>query len=206
MSFKNILDTEQQAGRFKTRIIVGQLILMFIMALGWSSAPTQISLHYPPDLRSGGSMKVGEIHESEVYLFASYILQQLNNWKKNGEIDYLDKISILRSYFTPSYQAYLQRDYDARKRQGELRRRVRNWTPIADAVFDESFVEHVGKNWIVWIDVQIQEYINGGIVKNLVNRIPMQVVRYDVDRETNPWGLALNGPGIYQPKLIEGKE
>ncbi len=51
----------------------------------------------------------------------------------------------------------------------------------------------------------IQEYINGGIVKNLVNRIPMQVVRYDVDRETNPWGLALNGPGIYQPKLIEDK-
>ena len=69
-------------------------------------------------------------------------------------------------------------------------------------VFEESFVEHIGKNWIVWIDVHIQEYINGGIVKNLVNRIPMQVVRYDVDREENPWGLALNGPGIYQPKLI----
>ncbi|MCK4710977.1 MAG: TIGR03746 family integrating conjugative element protein, partial [Gammaproteobacteria bacterium] len=188
MSFKNILDTEQQASRFKTRIIIGQLVLMFIMAVGWSSAPTQISLHYPPDLRSGGSMKVGEIHESEVYLFASYILQQLNNWKENGEIDYLNKISILRSYFTPSYQAYLQRDYDARKRQGELRRRVRNWTPITDAVFEESFVEHIGKNWIVWINVHIQEYINGGIVKNLVNRIPMQVVRYDVDREANPWG------------------
>jgi integrating conjugative element protein (TIGR03746 family) len=205
MSFKSILDNEQQAGRFKTRIIIGQLVLMLIMAVGWSSAPTQISLHYPPDLRSGGSMKVGEIHESEIYLFASYILQQLNNWKENGEMDYLNKIAVLRSYFTPTYQAFLQQDYIERKRQGELRRRVRNWTPVADAVFEESFVEHVGKSWIVWIDVHIQEYVNGGIVKNLVNRIPMQVVRYDVDRESNPWGLALNGPGIYQPKLIEAK-
>ena len=205
MSFKSSLDNEQQASRFKTRIIIGQLVLMLIMAVGWSSAPTQISLHYPPDLRSGGSMKVGEIHESEIYLFASYILQQLNNWKENGETDYLNKISVLRSYFTPTYQAFLQQDYKERKRQGELRRRVRNWTLVADAVFEESFVEHVGKNWLVWIDVHIQEYVNGGIVKNLVIRIPMHVVRYDVDRETNPWGLALNGPGIYQPKLIEAK-
>ena len=137
-----------------------------------------------------------------MYLFAGYILQQLNNWKENGETDYLNKINILRSYLTPTYQAYLQQDYETRKRQGELRRRVRNWTPVADAVFDESFVQHAGKNWIVWIDVQIKEYVNGGIVKNLINRIPMQVVRYDVDKEANPWGLALNGSGIYQPKLI----
>jgi integrating conjugative element protein (TIGR03746 family) len=205
MSFKNVLDNEQQASRFKTRIIIGQMVLMLIMAIGWSSAPNQISLHYPPDLRSGGSMKVGEIHESEVYLFAGYILQQLNNWKENGETDYLNKISILRSYFTPTYQNFLQQDYDARRRQGELRRRVRNWTLVADAVYNESFVQHKGKDWVVWIDVHIKEYVNGGIVKNLVNRIPMQVVRYDVDRESNPWGLALNGPGIYQPKLIEAK-
>ena len=205
MKFKSVLDNEQQASRFKTRIIIGQMVLMLIMAIGWSSAPNQISLHYPPDLRSGGSMKVGEIHESEVYLFTGYILQQLNNWKEDGETDYLNKISVLRSYLTPTYQTFLQQDYDARKRQGELRRRVRNWTPVADAVYEESFVQPKGKDWVVWIDVHIKEYVNGGIVKNLVNRIPMEVVRYDVDREANPWGLALNGPGIYQPKLIGAK-
>jgi integrating conjugative element protein (TIGR03746 family) len=205
MSFKSVLDSEQQASRFKTRIIVGQIVLMMIMSIGWSLAPNQISLHYPPDLRSGGSMKVDEIHESEVYLFTGYILQQLNNWKEDGEKDYLNKINLLRSYFTPSYQTFLQQDYNSRKQQGELRRRVRNWELVPGAVFEEKFVQHVGKDWIVWIDVHIKEYVNGGIVKNLVNRIPMQVVRYDVDRETNPWGIALNGPGIYQPKLIEAK-
>lgn len=205
MTFKSALENEQQGSRFKTRIIIGQLILMFIMAIGWSSAPTQISLHYPPDLRSGATMKVGQIYESEVYLFAQYILQQLNNWKQDGEKDYRHKINILQSYFTPTYQAYLEHDYKARKSQGELRKRVRNWSPVPDAVFTEAFVERIGKDWIVWIDVEIKEYVNGGIVKNLINRIPMQVVRYDVDREINPWGLALNGPGIYQPKLIKAK-
>ncbi len=69
MIFKSVLDNEQQIGRFKTRIIIGQMVLMLIMAIGWSSAPNQITLHYPPDLRSGGSMNVGEIPASEVYLF-----------------------------------------------------------------------------------------------------------------------------------------
>ncbi|MCK4710453.1 MAG: TIGR03746 family integrating conjugative element protein, partial [Gammaproteobacteria bacterium] len=143
MTFKSALENEQQGSRFKTRIIIGQLVLMFIMAIGWSSAPTQISLHYPPDLRSGATMKVGQIYESEVYLFAQYILQQLNNWKQDGEKDYRQKINILQSYFTPTYQAYLEHDYKSRKSQGELRKRVRNWSPVPDAVFTESFVERI---------------------------------------------------------------
>ncbi len=205
MNFKSVLDVERQASRFKTRIIIGLLIAISIMAFGWSSAPNQISLHYPPDLRSGATMKIGEISEAEVYLFADYILQQLNNWPKNGEKDYQSKISILRSYFTPTYQAELLRDYDTRKKQGELRKRVRNWSPVPGTAYDDSFVVNTGQGWVVWLDVQIREYVSGGKVKELLLKVPMRVVPYDVDRESNPWGLALDGPGQYKPQLVGAK-
>ncbi len=205
MNFKSVLEVERQASRFKTRIIIGLLIVMSIMAVGWSSAPSQISLHYPPDLRSGATMQIGEIPEAEVYLFAEYILQQLNNWPKNGEKDYQSKISILRSYFTPAYQVELQRDYDTRRKQGELRKRVRNWSPVPGTAYDDSFVVNTGQGWVVWLDVQIREYVSGGKVKELLLKVPMRVVPYDVDRESNPWGLALDGPGQFNPQLVGAK-
>lgn len=203
MIFKSKLENEKQYTRFLFRIIFGLIILLVVMAIGWSTAPTDIRLHYPPDLRTGGSMGINEISEAEVYVFTGYILQQLNNWKDNGEVDYIKKINLLRSYFTPNYQAYLKSDYDKRKRQGELRNRVRNWSFTSDAMYEDKLVEKVGKGWLVWLDVNIKEYVSGGIVKNIVLRMPMQVVRYDVDPETNPWGLGLNGPGNYRSNLVE---
>lgn len=206
MSFKSVLETEQQASRFKTRIIIGQLILMIIMSFGWSAAPSDITIHYPPDLRSGGSMKVGQIADSEVYLFAQYITQQLNNWKKDGSKDYLSNINKLSAYFTPSYKAYLLQDYKARKSRGELRNRVRNWSPTPGASYKDAYVQPLGKGWLVWLDVDIKEYVDGGMVKNVRFKQPIRVVRYDVNRELNPWGIALNGPGDYQPQLIINKK
>ncbi len=203
MSYVSVLENEQQTSRLKSRIIFGQLVLMIIMAIGWTAAPSNIRLHYPPDLRSGGTMGIDEISESEVYVFAGYILQQLNNWKTNGEKDYQNKINLLRSYFTPSYQTDLQMDYDNRLKHGELRNRVRNWSLSSEAIYNEAFVVKLGNSWLVWLDVEIKEYVNGGVVKNLRLRLPMQVVRYDVDPESNPWGLGLNGPAGYQAQPIE---
>lgn len=206
MNFLNALENERQIGRLKTRLLIGQLVIMAIMAIGWSSAPNQITLHYPPDLRSGATMKIGEISEAEVYLFAEYISQQLNNWPNNGERDYQSRISTLRPYFTPEYQANLQHDYDSRKKQGELRKRVRNWSPLPGTTYDDSFVEKIGAHgWLVWLDVQIREYVSGGKVKEIVLKVPMRVIPYDVNRESNPWGLALDGPGQYNPRIVEIK-
>jgi len=206
MNFVNALEVERQSGRLKTRLLIGQLVIMAIMAFGWSAAPSQITLHYPPDLRQGATMKIGEISDAEIYLFAEYISQQLNNWPNNGEKDYQLRIRSLRPYFTPEYQANLQLDYDHRKKQGELRKRVRNWSPVPGTTYDDSFVEKIGAHgWVVWLDVQIREYVSGGKVKEIVLKVPMRVVSYDVNRETNPWGLALDGPGQYNPRVVEIK-
>ncbi len=201
-SFINELENLKQAGRYKDRIIMGLFIGLFIQALGWSLAPSNISLHYPPDLRSGATMGIDEIPPSEVYLFAQYMLQQLYTWEIDGEQEYASKISVLRSYFTPQFSDYLRSDYDERKSAGELRGRVRQWSPIPGRAYHESYVELTGDGWLVWLDTHITEYVRGSVVKNLKLKIPILVVRHDVDREKNPWGIALHLPGNLKPRLI----
>ena len=199
MSYIAELKNEQQNGRYKTRIIIGLFLVVVVMALGWAQAPSNITLHYPPDLRSGAQMKVGEIPPSEVYLFAQYILQQLNSWETNGSKDYPRKVSMLRHYLTPNYQQSLEGDIRLREGNGELRNRVRNFSYVPGSAYREDFVQPDGDAWVVWLDVDIDEYVLGKPVKKVSLRYPIRVVRYDVDREKNPFQLALDGSGRFRP-------
>ena len=56
-----------------------------------------------------------------------------------------------------------------------------------DRVYDEG-----AGSWIVSLDLQIEETVLGQPVKTRLAAYPVRVVRYDVDRELNPWGLALD--------------
>lgn len=206
MSFANELENVRQAGRYKTRIIIGLFLVIVVMAIGWGQAPKDITLHYPPDLRGGATMKVGEIDPAGVYLFAQYILQQLNSWDVDGERDYPNRVSLLRYFLTPDYHQQLNEDVKERKDQGELKNRVRTLSFVAGSAYKESFVQIDGDAWIVWFDVHIKEHVLGNTVKDVTLRYPIRVVRYDVDREKNPWQLALDGNGRYQPiKVVAGE-
>ena len=66
---------------------------LLVTSAGWMLAPQNMTIHNPPDLRSGSTQKWWEIPPSTVYGFAFYIFQQLNAWPKNGEVDYPAKIA-----------------------------------------------------------------------------------------------------------------
>lgn len=203
MSFANQLENERQAGRYKTRIILGLFLVIIVMAIGWARAPEDITLHYPPDLRSGAMMKIGQVDPAEIYLFAQYILQQINSWDKDGEEDYPRKVSMLRHYLTPDYRQVLVEDIASRKKQGELKNRVREFTFVPGSAYAENFVQIDGKGWIVWFDVHIREHVLGEKIKDVTMRYPIRVVPYDVDREKNPWQLALDGSGQFRPLKVQ---
>jgi len=202
LSYVAELHNERQNGRYKTRIIIGLFLVIIVMTFGWSQAPKDITLHYPPDLRSGAQMKPGEILPSSVYVFSQYILQQLNSWDINGSKDYPKKVGMLRHYLTPGYQKQLEDDIDLREAQGELRDRVRSFSFVPGSAYDENFVQFDGDAWTVWFDVHIKEYVLGNLIKEVSLRYPIRVVRYDVDREKNPWQLALDGSGKFHPMKI----
>lgn len=175
---------------------------------GLANAPRDLTFHVPPDLSSGASVRAGDIPKPNVYAFAFYMWQQINRWPENGAEDFPAAIYSFAAYLTPRFQADLLRDLEKRGKQGELLARARAMFQAPASGYEDRRVDILAEGvWVVWIDTVIEETVNGLPVKDISIRYPLRVVAYDVDREANPWGMALDGfadPGPYKIELGEG--
>jgi hypothetical protein len=63
-----------------------------------------------------------------------------------------------------------------------------------------------GDVWVVWLDLDLLESVKGMTVKRTAIRYPLRVVRFAVDLETNPWGLALDGFEADGPRRLTDDE
>jgi integrating conjugative element protein (TIGR03746 family) len=201
MTFQSELENEKQKNRYFVRIMIGLFLIIFAQQIIYSGRMNSLTLYYPPDLRSGAVMKAGEIPPSQVFLFAQYLMQQLNNWDTNGAEDFPRNINALRFYLTPGFQQQLIDDLESRS-NGELRDRIRVFTPVAGDVYEENDVQPLGDGWVVWLDVHITETVLGQPVKDVMLRYPIRVVPYDTNRERNPWVLALDGNKGLEPQPL----
>ncbi len=190
------------------RMVVGFLCLVIIgLWLGWNSASETLRVHIPPDLRSGANLAHDAVHPANVYAFAGYILQQLNHWQQNGSKEYPERIYALAAYFTPSYRSQLISKMELSSKQGELSDRSRSIQALPGSTYEERRVDVLSPDsWLVWLDYQIIEHVRGMEVKNIKIRYPVRVVRYAVDPEQNPWGLALDGFGGDGPRKLTDEQ
>lgn len=175
-------------------VIALQVVTILALWYGWSQAPRHLTVHIPPELRSGATLTAGEVPPPNVYAFAFYIFQQLNRWPEDGAEDYGKAIFRVAPYLTPRYRAELVADMELKGRRGELAYRVRGIQPIPGRGFEERRVAHLAADtWVVWLDLDLAESVKGMTVKQTAIRYPVRVVRHAVDLEANPWGLALDG-------------
>lgn len=194
--FKNEI-AHLQAHVMTLRLIGGALFAMALMlGFGWWSAPRELTIHVPPDLRSGSTRKWWEVPPESVYAFTFYVFQQLNRWPSNGEEDYPRNLRALSAYLTPGCRDFLQQDYEYRRSSGELRRRVRGIYEIPGRGYGEAPTTRVrvvsDREWVVTLDVSADEYYGSEQVKRALVRYPIKVVRMDLDPARNPFGLALD--------------
>ena len=89
-----------------------EALIIAALWFGWSQAPKGLTVHVPPDLRSGATFTAGEVPPANVYAFAYYIFQQLNRWPEDGARDYGRAIFRVSPYLTPRYRAELIADLD----------------------------------------------------------------------------------------------
>lgn len=179
------------------RFIAGGLLLaVLVCGVGWWQAPKNLTVHNPPDLRSGSTRKWWEVPPESVYAFSFYIFQQLNRWPTDGEKDYASNIFRLKAYLTPSCKAFLDADFKYRLENGELRKRSRGVYEIPGRGYGDDPAYRVKVNgtgdWIVNLDLTAEEYFGSERVKKAFARYPLHVVRYDIDPELNPYGMALD--------------
>ena len=192
--FKNALSQ----GEAHRTTLFGSLLFSWVVCLVFIAlyidAKEEQLFRIPPDLRQGTVMRANDIAPPVIYGYAFYILQQLNHWPDDGEKNFPEKIYYLQAYLTPGFRETLLSEMEKKSRNGELKSRVRNIQEVWGRGYTEDRVQIESEDsWIVWVDVEISETIHGRPVKNVYVQYPMRIVRYDVDPESNPWGLAISG-------------
>lgn len=189
----------------KTLRVLLCISLVFIIALWVRNGSLQESrrIYIPPDLTQGTIVQFDNVPPPVVYTFSSYIFQQLNRWKEDGEDDYQSQIFKLQGYLTPSCIAFLTDDMNKKSQLGELRSRVRMIEESTnDAYSRQRVLIETPKSWIVWLDFNIRESISGHPVKDIYVRYKLRVVKFNVDKEVNPWGLAIACDDTTKPVLL----
>lgn len=214
MSSFNSLDalaSERQHNANLRKIILAVIGLAGIAVYVAWSLPKHLDLHISPDLKAGDKVAidngVAQVPTPNLYSFAYYVWQQVNRWQADGGKDYGNQIFSFQSYLTPSCQAQLQGDLDRRAHSGELSQRTRQVSEIPGYGFQDARVLADGSSaWTVLLDMQVMETYRGQPIKDTFIRYPIRVVRYDVDRERNPFRLALDCFGSNSPVRIDLKD
>ena len=169
-------------------------------------AQQEIRISIPPDLTHGITVKAGGKDKTELYAFALTQLQSLHHWIENGLEEYPQRIKEHEAVLTPAYRAFLHRDFDRRKKQGELYARSRTLMPLAGSYYAPNKVTRLGSDdWEVVLELQLIETYLGGTIKKIKFRYPVHIVRYDVG-EANPWRLALDGYTKEPVKIMEQRD
>ena len=191
--YRNELAGRREAIRALWVAVGVALVCAVLMAVGWMSAPSSIRIHIPPDLSAGAMVAPDDPGPPHVYTFGFYLWQQLYRWPVNGAEDYPARIDSLVHYLTPSCYEDRREDVEVRRRQRELagRRRAVWEIPGRGYSVDRVHAEGAG-SWVVLLDLQIEETMLGQPVKTRLASYPVRVVRYRVDPELNPWGLAID--------------
>ena len=167
------------------------LSICLITALaGWYRASQVQRISIPPNLNYGSQIALNSINPWEVYNFAGYVWQQVNRCSQDCFNDYPKNLDRLTAFLTPAFKAWLK--LDSNNRSGELLGRTRFLLPLANSNFYESVTQDESGAWIVQLDVQLEENIDGVPVKQVKLRYYLKIVAKRVDPEFNPWGLMLD--------------
>jgi len=191
--YDNLVQSKNTMIKLLLGAVVALVLLLALALVGWARAPSAITLYYPPDLSTGAQQLLGDIPKANVYSLVFYIFQQLNRWPNDGQDDYYARIHSLKNYLTPACFEERLSDYQARNRNNELTGRSRAVWEIPGRGFNIQRVRVTSNNsWVVGLDLHVQETYRGERVKDRLIHFPISVVRYEVDPELNPWGMALD--------------
>lgn len=191
--YDNVIAAKEQTIKILLISLAVVAVFAAIMGLGWLRAPSDIRIHVPPDLSGGAIVGANEVSKANVYAFTYYIWQQMYRWERNGYDDYALKINALQNYMTPFCLQDRTDDLELRRSRRELDRRRRAvWEIPGRGYAPERVHIEASGVWTVFLDLYISETMMGETVKERFVNYPIRVVRYNIDPEKNPWGLALD--------------
>lgn len=194
--FKNTLDQQKAHINTLRAAVAGMAVIAAAFFYGWKTAPDNLVVHVPPDLRTGSTRLWWDTPPENVYGFGLYVYQQLNRWANDGSTEYQKNIERLSRLMTSSCKSELLDDVRKRRSSGELKGRVRGVYEISGRGFIDNpkfRVQQESRNsWIVNLDLNADEYFMSEKIKRSAARYPLRILRQDVDPQANPYGLVLD--------------
>jgi integrating conjugative element protein (TIGR03746 family) len=186
-------DADAQIIKLQT-IFIGILGMICIgLMIGWMREPSNLTIHIPPDIQNGATIKVGFIPPSLIYSFTYQIWQEVNSWPQSGELDYKKNSQAHWAYFTQRGLNALNDEFDELKSSGQLSR-TRFMQGLSGAAYDSANVKILDKNtWEVDLKMHLIEYKNNQPVKDVDIIYPLRVTRINLSPKDNPYGFAIDG-------------
>lgn len=186
-------DSLKQIIKLQNGFIVTLLVICLGLFAGWMRSPSQLTVHIPPDIQNGATIKAGMIPSPLVYSFTYEVWQQINYWPKDGEEDYKKNIQDYWSYLTPKFKRELLQEYDELKTNGQLQR-VRYLQGLSGSAYDAVNVKKLDADtWEVDLKMQLTELKNNQPVKEVEIVYPIRVTRTNISARNNPYGLVIAG-------------
>jgi len=163
--------------------------LLFLQCLVIYTRQNEITVHVPPDLSKGATLKPGELQAANSYAFANYVWRNLNDWGVSGKEDYKRLIDEYRCLVTPEFERWLRLNEAQKRRQGELDR-TRVFSEIN--AYKPEFVSELGSNvFSVALVMKIQERVKSVVIKDVGMSYSLRVI--PDSRKCNEMGMALDG-------------
>lgn len=173
-------------------------IINIITCVGLITAPKRVRVFVPPKIPdSGVLLRQDDVSSEQVYTFTYYIWSMLNHWQTDGQKEYANNITQLRSYLTTNFYNLLMNDANQRNKGGELNSRMRTMVGLDSNAYQPQSVKVLSDgSWQVIIPMHLTETMaekdgDVHVVKDVVMQYTFIVVR-DSDA-ANVWGLAIDG-------------
>lgn len=197
MKFLNALEQSKWHIRTLRRVIMILFLVNAFAFFGWMHAQSKITVEVPPQIpESGLTMTQGIVPKTVIYSFAFYVWQSINHWSEDGLQDYKAQVTQFSPFLTPNFKLKLIQNYNNLLNQGELQDRIRLMQGLSDSGYSPQNVQTIGHDtWIVHLKMRLTEMMNTNakIVKDVQIDYTLKIVRYNVDANQNPWGLAIAG-------------
>lgn len=204
-AYHEILDEKDRSIRYLYRIAIGLVAALILAVWGWKGAQQDITVYYPPNINVANKMEAGFVPEETVYSFSVLIMQQLYLWEKNADVDYEANSYRLRQFLHDDFRRKIQIEDALERSKGTRKNLQRTFQILPSSVYTEEAVEPKADHWIVWFDAEIKDVLNKVEVYKRIHRMGVKVIRYDINREYNPWSLAIAGI-VYDEPLFDERE
>lgn len=171
-------------------VVLGLVIALIVAIYSLSNVTNDITVHIPPNLSEGVTMKAGDYPRANVLTNTSYLWISINTWLENGQVDAKKNLIEYQNYMSAQFIEDLQRALDARQLD-----RTRRLTLVPGVLsdFSKRVRPLTNNSWVVYIDVIEEEWFLGERVRHSKVRYPIKVEQVTSTADINPIELKLVG-------------